>query len=109
MRNSDKNIGNEFENEFEKSLRSLGYLFPCSDDEVDFFEDNFEIEAVPDHFPKAVEIIRKPKRTLNLTHNKDETKWSENLGRVARNGKGFSPEVLKKMKEDRDNAEKGDE
>jgi len=109
---SDKNetLKNDFEDSFEKSLKSLGYLFPTTEDEVEAFEKNNKIEEVPDNYSSASNLLSKSKQTsisrkLDLKTNNS----IENLARAARKGSDIPEDILKKMKSDRDEAENGKE
>ena len=61
---SDKNetLKNDFEDSFEKSLKSLGYLFPSTEDEVEAFEKNNKIEDIPDNYCNASMLVSKSKQ-----------------------------------------------
>jgi hypothetical protein len=106
---TDKNLilNNDFEDSFEKSLKSLGYLFPTTEDEVKLFEDNNIIEEIPQSYCSASELLKKFKTTSSVRQTKHLHLESsiENLARAARNGTGISDDILKKMKSDRDKAE----
>ncbi len=99
-------LKNDFEDSFEKSLKSLGYLFPSTEDEVKAFEKKNKIEEVPDNYSNASMLISKSKQTIiRKIVNIDANKSSENLARVARKGINIPEDILKKMKLDRDDAE----
>ena len=106
---TDKNLilNNDFEDSFEKSLKSLGYLFPTTEDEVKLFEENNIIEETPQSYCNASELLKKTKTTSSVRQTKHiHLDFSvENLARAARNGIGISDDILKKMKSDRDKAE----
>jgi hypothetical protein len=109
---TDKNdtLKNDSEDSFEKSLKSLGYLFPSTEDEVEAFEKNNEIEQIPENFSTASELLLRSKyssvsKKINISTNKS----SENLARAARKGSDISEDIIKKMKSDRDEAENGKE
>jgi hypothetical protein len=108
----DKNntLKNDFEIFFEKSLKSLGYLFPTKEDEVDSFENNNKIEEIPDNYCNASELLSKSKQTTIGRKTQIEiNKASENLAIAARKGADIPKEILLKMKSDRDKAENGKE
>jgi hypothetical protein len=108
---TEKNLmlNNDFEDSLEKSLKSLGYLFPTTEDEVESFEENNMIEKTPQSYCSASELLEKGKlssavntiKCLNLNSS------VENLAIAARNGAVISDDILKKMKSDRDRAENG--
>jgi len=110
MTDINDTLKNDFEDSFEKSLKSLGYLFPSTEDEVEAFEKNNKIEEIPDHFSSASTLISKSKHTsINKKINIRVNKSSENLARAARNGNNISEDIIKKMKLDRNQAENGKE
>ncbi len=109
---TDKNntLKNDFEDSFKKSLKSLGYLFPTSEDEVDSFEINNKIEEVPENYLNASELLSKSKKTsINKKTQLEVNKSTENLARAARKGENIPADILKKMKSDRDKVENGEE
>jgi hypothetical protein len=99
----------EVKKSLETILRSSGFLMPKTDDEIKKFikenEDNFR---TPSDFENPLEIL-KGNRTKIISHiqNSVISDDMENLARAARDGQKISDEELRKMKEDRDNAEKG--
>ena len=110
MSDKNENIKNDFEDSFEKSLKSLGYLFPSTEDEVEAFEKGNKIEQTPDNFPSALELVSKNKHTsISKIIDIGINKSSENLARAARKGNDISEDIIKKMKSDRDKAANGKE
>lgn len=101
-------LKNDFEDSFEKSLKSLGYLFPTTEDEVIAFEKSNDIESIPESFCTASKLLSKSKYTIDIKKlNISTNKSSESLARAARKGNHISEEILRKMKFDRDQAENG--
>ncbi len=102
-------LKNDFEDSFEKSLKSLGYLFPTSEDEVDSFVAKNKLEETPENYCYASDLLSKAKHTLNdqRTHIEND-KSIDNLARAARNGGDIPKDILKKMESDRDKAENGE-
>ena len=99
-------IENDFENSFEKSLKSLGYLFPSTENEVDSFEANNKLEEIPENYCNPIDLISKSKNHLSNTKNIiDFNKSVDNLARAARNGSEIPDDIINKMKSDRDKAE----
>jgi len=110
MSDINDTLKNNFEDSLEKSLKSLGYLFPSTEDEVEAFEKNNKIEEVPVHFSSASTLLSKSKHTsINKKIKTAANKSSENLARAARNGNNISEDIIKKMKSDRNHAENGNE
>ena len=105
---SDKKITlfNDFEESFEKSLRSLGYLFPTTDDEVKAFESKNNIEKTPHGLPSANDILRKGRvHSISPQNSFINHESVENLARAARNGKEIPEEIQKRMNTDRKKSE----
>lgn len=106
---TDKNLKlkDDFEDSFEKSLKSLGYLFPTTENEVKYFEENNIIEETPQSYCSASKLLGKGEGSFSVKLSKQVNLNIplENLARAARNGAGISEDVLKKMKLDRDKAE----
>lgn len=110
MTDNNDTLKNDFEDSLEKSLKSLGYLFPTSEDEVDSFEAKNKIEEVPENYCRAIELMSKSKQTLlDKKPQLEVNKSIDNLAIAARKCGDISEEVLKKMKSDRDKAENGEE
>lgn len=108
---TDKNntLKNDFEDSFKKSLKSLGHLFPTTEDEVEAFEENNEIKEVPENYLNASDLLATSKQTsINKIEQNKFNKSTENLAMAARNGGNIPEEILKKMKSDRDKAENGE-
>ena len=97
---------NDFENFLRKSLKSNGYLFPTTDDEVDNFESSNDIEKAPDKFNNMSELLKKGRieRVKPIVQN-TSGKTIDNLAMAARKGEGISKEILEQMKKDRDESE----
>lgn len=102
-----KNIfENDFEDSFEKSLKSLGYLFPSTENEIESFELNNKLEEIPENYCNPIDLISKSKIQLpNIKNIIDFNKSIDNLARAARNGSEIPNDIINKMKSDRDKAE----
>ena len=109
MTDMNDTLINDLEDSFEKSLKSLGYLFPTSENEVDSFESKNKLEETPEDYCSAIDLLSKAKHSLPKprTHL-DTNKSIDNLARAARNGGDISKNILKKMETDRDKAENGE-
>jgi len=109
MTGMNDTLKNDFEDSFEKSLKSLGYLFPTSEDEVDSFESKNKLEEAPENYCNSIDLLSKSKHTLTYPRTHLEINKSiDNLARAARNGGDIPEDILKKMKSDRDKAENGE-
>lgn len=102
-------LKNDFEDSFEKSLKSLGYLFPTSEDEVDSFEAKNKLEETPESYCSSIDLLSTAKHTItNPRVHLENNKTIDNLAWAARNGGDIPEDILKKMKSDRDKAENGE-
>ncbi|MDO5655754.1 MAG: hypothetical protein Q4G27_06400 [Flavobacteriaceae bacterium] len=89
-------------------IKKLGFLFPETEEEINEFEANHEIndDSIycydnPDNIIKNG--YRKVVKIENVNYSSEEL---QNLSMAARDGKEISDEVKKKMKKDKDNARK---
>ena len=100
----------DFEDSFEKSLKSIGYLFPSTEKEVILFEKTNELEKIPDHYCNPIELLAKP--NPNILNSKNVIFFNntiDNLASAARNGEKIPDTILKKMKSDRSKSENNEE
>jgi len=105
MDTSDKKI--------KKALRSYGFNFPATEDEVEAFEKSIEglDISVPSIENDPTSILEKGVTTeINLSKRRLEVdaKAAKNLAMAAREGKGISSSVRKNMDKDRGNAQPKD-
>lgn len=103
------NIHDEkFENYLINALKSHGYLFPTTDDQMFCCEKNLENHTLPEEFesPDFVFAQKGKRKFLNknifTTNSKAERNWSL----AARDGKDIPEEILLKMKKDKEAAKK---
>lgn len=101
---------NDFEKRIVKLLQSLGYLFPQTDEEVEAFESINKTEELPKSFSSGRALLSK-KRIISILKVESDIslKSQENLAMAARKGKGISDEILRRMRNDREEAENGKE
>ena len=97
----------DFETYLENALKSHGYLFPETDEQMAVFESTMGYTPIPDELSSTdlvFKIERKQKsyktKKVSVLNAEDEKKWAI----AAREGKDISPEVLKQMKKDREAA-----
>ena len=105
----EKKKTENFDEDFEKALRSYGYNFPITEDEIKKFEKLIEPEIIPpfNFQTNPIEIVKKgiTSKVKITTHLSVDHKSAENLARAAREGKGVSESVRKKMEDDRKNSD----
>lgn len=98
-----------FEDSIEESLKSLGYLFPSTEDELTTFERNNKLEEIPERYCSPIDILLKPKNHLPKINNTiDLNNSAENLSRAARKGGEIPDDIISKMKSDRKKSEDGE-
>lgn len=113
--NNDKNIymKNDFEQVFVKSLKSYGYLFPTTDEEVEAFENENDINSIklPKSLQNPSEILKKGR--ANAITKKEvqiiDLNTTESMKMAARKGEDIPDNIMNKMDKDRENAENEDQ
>lgn len=113
--NNDKKIymENDFENIFVKSLKSYGYLFPTTDDEVDAFEKEHDINSIelPKSLKNPSELLKKGRATT-ITRKEAQIidlNTAESMRMAARKGEDLPEDIIKKMNKDREDTENEDQ
>ncbi len=113
--NNDKKIymENDFEKVFVKSLKSYGYLFPTTDEEVEAFENEHDINSIklPKSLQNPSEILKKG-RANTITKKEAQIidlNTAESMRMAARKGEDIPEDVMKKMIKDREDAENEDQ
>lgn len=98
MKDSEKN-----KVDLAKALRTSGFLLPTDESEVEAFEKNLEEDSnEPIDWENPMNIIARGKVKKVELKNLDVDESSvKNLSMAARDGKGISENVRKKMNEDR--------
>lgn len=94
-----------FEESIQNSLKSYGYLFPDSDEQMEICEEEIDIIDLPEKFstPNFVfngDKVKKPTPVKQLDNNADERNWAI----AARDGENLPQSILDKMKRDKENA-----
>ena len=99
------------EKAFHKALKSYGYIFPETDEELQ----NFEISIskmkfdIPDKFSNPLTILSTGKiKKVNEFNTFYDEEVEENLAQAAREGSNIPDEVWIQMEKDRKNAEESD-
>lgn len=102
-----KNMGTNFEATLRATLKSMGYIFPETDEEADNFLRYSKSKPLPEKFASPDFIFSDNDKTdvayekINTPKIKEtETKWAI----AARNGKELPQCILEKMKRDKENA-----
>jgi len=92
-----------FEKKLEFFLRSTGRLFPITPAQVEAFEKRNPTYPTTTAQADPMAILKRGyiHYTLPTTVSPDTLSENEGFRMAARNGKGISPETLRKMREDR--------
>lgn len=97
----------DFEVYLDNALKSYGYLFPLTDEQMSVFEKNLEEIPLPEEFESPDFIFEGKARTLTQTIKViDNSEGERNWAFAARDGKEISEEILIKMKKDKEEAKK---
>ena len=98
----------DFDRDLGKALRSYGYDFPETKDEIEVFEQKLSADEVPIHIEdNPTDILRRGliKKVDLPTKLKVDHRTTTNLAMAAREGKELSEAVRRKMEEDRKRAD----
>ncbi len=108
MENKDKIYDEGFEDYLENALKSYGYLFPTTDDQMSCCEGNLEEFPLPDEFESPDFVFaKKEKRKLEKKYIiPDNSEAERNWALAAREGKDIPEDILLKMKKDKAEAKK---
>lgn len=95
----------EFEHYVNNGLKSLGYAFPETDDQMSVFENKISILPLPEELqnPDFVFNNQRKVRVISIQNQINEVAES-NWAIAAREGKEIPKEILEKMKKDKENA-----
>lgn len=96
-----------FEKKLEFFLRSTGRLFPITPAQVEAFEKRNPTYPTTTTHADPLAILERGYRNYTLTAavSPDTLKENDGFRMAARNGKELSPEILRKMHEDREKDE----
>lgn len=97
----------DFEAYLDNALKSYGYLFPLTDEQMSVFEENMENIPLPENLESVDCIFEGKKREMppiRVTIN--NTEGERNWAIAAREGKEIPKEILAKMKKDKEEAKK---
>lgn len=102
------NIQNvDFEAYLENALKSYGYLFPTTDEQMSIFEENMEDIPLPEELESPDFVFENKKRVSKKTAIViDNSEGERNWALAARDGKDIPEDMLAKMKKDKEEAKK---
>ena len=96
-----------FEQYLGNALKSNGYLFPESDEQLDIFLSNLDEVDIPAEYKNSNCIFNKRKSDISLTKSAITTSDLATYSSIAaREGGDISDEVKRRMKRDKENAKK---
>ena len=98
----------DFEAYLDNALKSLGYLFPETDEQMAIFEENNKNIQLPKEFESADFVFRGKRRNIFKGNQLciDNTVGEGNWAIAARDGKDIPEDVLEKMRKDKEEAKK---
>lgn len=104
-----KKISNMHDTEFEcyvsNGLKSLGYAFPETDEQMAVFEKRVDNRALPKELDSPDFVFKKKQKAYLLSTKNDVNKSAEsNWAIAARDGKDIPSDILERMKKDKDYA-----
>ncbi|MCE5223130.1 hypothetical protein LLG10_02925 [bacterium] len=108
MENKLKIYDEDFEDYLENALKSYGYLFPTTDDQMSCCEESLEEFPLPEEFESPGFVFaNKGKRKLEKKYIvPDNPEAERNWALAAREGKDIPEDILSKMKKDKAEAKK---
>jgi hypothetical protein len=104
MENKAKIYNEDFEGYLGNALKSYGYLFPTTDDQMFCFEENLEEFPLPKEFESPDFVFEKmEKKSLKKRYIiPDNSEAERNWAMAARGGKDIPEDILLKMKKDKE-------
>jgi len=97
----------DFEAYLENALKSFGYIFPTTDEQMSIFEENMEDISLSEEFESPDFVFENKKRIFKRTTiTVDNSEGERNWALAAREGKDIPEEILVKMKRDKAEAKK---
>lgn len=95
----------EFEHYVSKGLKSLGYAFPETDEQMSVFEKRIGTHSLPEEFQSPDFVFKNERKAPVISFQKQINEAAEsNWAIAARDGKSLPPEILSKMNKDKENA-----
>ena len=97
---------NKYKVDLARVFRMHGYLLPLNENEILALEANMKIsKETPPYWDNPTEILKRGKRqTSSLSQPILDSDTVSNLAMAARDGKGITDEIRRKMNHDRKNS-----
>lgn len=97
----------DFELYFDNALKSYGYLFPETDEQMSIFEENMEKISLPKELDSPNFVFDSERRVfIKKEVAFDNSEGDNNWAIAAREGKAIPSDILEKMKKDKEEAKK---
>jgi hypothetical protein len=95
----------EFEHYVNRKLKSLGYIFPETDEQMAIFEKRVGNHPLPEEFHSPEFVFKNERKVISFSLKPEVNETAEkNWAIAAREGKNIPDDILDKMKTDRENA-----
>lgn len=95
----------EFEHYVNNGLKSLGYAFPETDDQMSVFEKKVGTQHLPKEFQTPDFVFNNERKVRSISYQNQLNEVAEsNWAIAARDGKDLPNEILNQMKKDKENA-----
>jgi hypothetical protein len=95
----------EFEHYVQEGLKSLGYAFPETDEQMAVFEKRVSMQSLPEEFQSPDFVFNNERKTIVVSFQNPINEAAEsNWAIAARDGKDLPNDILNKMKQDKANA-----
>lgn len=97
----------DFEVYLDNALKSHGYLFPETDEQILAFEKNMDQIPIPEYL-NSPDFVFKSKRRIIKKNSIifDNSEGEKNWAIAARDGKDIPSDIIEKMKQDKEEAKK---
>jgi len=97
----------DFEIYLDNALKSYGYLFPETDEQLSIFEESMNHVSVPEYLNSPDFVFTSKRRILKKVPIViDNSEGEKNWAIAARDGKEIPSDILEKMKKDKEEAKK---
>lgn len=97
----------DFEVYLDNALKSHGYLFPETDEQISIFEEDMDQMPIPEDLNSPDFVFKSTRRiTKKSPVVFDNSEGEKNWAIAARDGKDIPNDILEKMKKDKEEAKK---
>ncbi len=97
----------DFEVYLDNALKSCGYLFPETDEQISIFEKDMDQIPIPECLNSPDFVFKSQRRIIKKSPKVfDNSEGDMNWAIAARDGKDIPSDILEKMKQDKEEAKK---